>query len=93
MNLDQTGIKYIPVGSWTMEVEGARKVEIAGKDDKCQLKAVFGRSMGDFFPIQLIYQGKTHRCLPYVTSFRLGMRKGCAHSFKEEVRKLLLTPG
>ena len=58
VNWDQTGINYIPVGSWTMEVEGARRVEIAGKDDKHQLTAVFGGSMvGDFLPIQLIYQG------------------------------------
>lgn len=50
-----------------MEVEGARRVEIAGKGDKHQLTAVFGGSMaGDFLPIQLIYQGKTHRCLPQV---------------------------
>ena len=50
-----------------MEVEGARRVEIAGKDDKRQLTAVFGGSMaGDFLPVQLIYQGKTKRCLPQV---------------------------
>ena len=50
-----------------MEVEGARRVEIADKDDKRQLTAVFGGSMvGDFLPIQLIYQGKTHKCHPQV---------------------------
>ena len=67
LNWDQTGINYVPVGSRTMEVEGARRVEIAGKDDKRQLTAVFGGSMaGDFLPVQLIYQGKTKRCLPQV---------------------------
>ena len=45
VNWDQTGINYVPVGSWTMEVEGARRVEIVGKDDKRQLTAVFGGSM------------------------------------------------
>ena len=48
-----------------MEKEGTRRVELAGKDDKQQLTAVFGGSMaGDFLPIQLIYQGKTKRCIP-----------------------------
>ena len=67
INWDQTGINYVPVGSWTMEKEGARRVELAGKDDKHQLTAVFGGSMaGDFLPPQLIYQGKTRRCIPKV---------------------------
>jgi len=34
INWDQTAIQYVPVGSWTMESEGAKKVEIAEKDDK-----------------------------------------------------------
>ena len=34
INWDQTGINYVPVGSWTMEKEGARRVELVGKDDK-----------------------------------------------------------
>ena len=64
---DQTAIQYVPVGSWTMESEGAKRVEIAGKDDKRQITAVFGGSMaGDFLPVQLVYQGKTSRCLPKV---------------------------
>ena len=40
INWKQTGISYIPVGSWTIEREGARRVELAGKDDKRQLTAV-----------------------------------------------------
>lgn len=67
INWDQTGINYVPVDSWTMEKEGARRVELAGKDDKRQLTAVFAGSMtGEFLPPQLIYQGKTHRCIPKV---------------------------
>ena len=34
INWDQTAIYYVPVGSWTMELEGAKRVKIAGKDDK-----------------------------------------------------------
>ena len=45
---------------------GRGRKEIAGKDDKRQLTAVFAGSMsGESLPPQLIYQGKTTRCLPH----------------------------
>ena len=57
INWDQTGIHYVPVGSWTMEKEGSKRVEIIGVDDKRQITAVFaGFLTGDF---QLIYKGTT----------------------------------
>lgn len=40
INLDQTGLNYVPVSQWTMEVEGAKCVQVDGKDDKCQITAV-----------------------------------------------------
>ena len=50
INWDQTAIYYVPIRSWTMELEGAKRVEIAGKDDKRQITAVFAGSMaGDFY--------------------------------------------
>ena len=65
INFDQTGINYVPVTSWTMEQEGAKRVEVVAKDDKRQITAVFAGSFtGDFLPPQLVYQGKTERCLP-----------------------------
>ena len=65
INWDQTGLNYVPVSQWTMAQEGAKRVEIDGKDDKRQITAVFGCSMsGDFLPPQLVYQGKTAKCLP-----------------------------
>ena len=65
INWDQTGIKVVPVSSWTMEQKGARRVEIAGKDDKHQITAVFAATAtGEFLPMQLVYQGKTPACLP-----------------------------
>ena len=68
INWDQTGINYVPVSSWTMEKQGARRVEIVGVDDKQQITAVFSCSMaGDFLPIQVIYKGTTSRCLPSYT--------------------------
>ena len=51
-----------------MEKCGAKRVEIAGLNKKRQLTAVFTCSLtGDFLPPQLIYQGKTKRCLPSVS--------------------------
>ena len=64
-NWDQTGINYVPASNWTMEQVGSNRIVIIGKDDKRQLTAVFGCSMaGEFLPPQLVYQGKTNRCLP-----------------------------
>ena len=65
INWDHTGLKYVPVSSWTMAKEGSKKVPIAGLEDKRQITAVFGVTMeGHFLPPQLIYQGKTVACLP-----------------------------
>ena len=58
INWDQTGLSYVPVSQWTMEEEGAKQIEINGKDDKCQITVVFGCSLiGDYLklPLQLIY--------------------------------------
>ena len=61
------GIKYIPVGSWIMEKEGQKRVQITGIDDKRQITAVFAATKtGSFLPIQVIYKGKTKKCLPSV---------------------------
>ena len=68
INWDQTGIKIVPVSSWMMEKKGAKRVEIAGVDDKRQITAVFAATaVGEFLPIQLIYQGKTPASLPAFT--------------------------
>ena len=63
-NWDQMGISIVPGSSWTMEVKGSKRVEIAGMNDKRQNTAVFcGTLTGEFLPPQLIYQGKTSACL------------------------------
>ncbi len=60
LNWDQTGIKFIPCSSWTMEKRGEKRVEMIGVDDKRQITAVFcGSLIGDFLPVQLIYKGTT----------------------------------
>ena len=65
INWDHTGIHYVPVSNWTMAAEGLKWIEVAGLGDKRQLTAVFGASLaGDFLLPQIIYAGKTPRCLP-----------------------------
>ena len=55
LNWDQTGIKLVPSTSWTMNEQGARRVELMGLSDKRQITAVFcGSLVGAFLPIQLI---------------------------------------
>ena len=66
-NWDHTGIHYVPVSNWTLEKEGAKRIVIAGLDDKRQTTAIFaGNMVGEFLSPQLIYKGKTKACLPSV---------------------------
>lgn len=44
-NWDHTGINYVPVSNWTMEIEGSKKVPIVGLDDKCQITVVFADNL------------------------------------------------
>ena len=65
LNWDQTGIKMVPSSGWTMDRQGAKRVEVSGVNDKRMITAVFcGSLTGDFLPLQLIYKGKTNRCHP-----------------------------
>ena len=63
LNWDQTGIKFVPCSSWTMDQAGSRRVEMIGTNDKRQITVVFcGTLMDDFLHLQLIYKGNTLRC-------------------------------
>ena len=65
VNWDQMGIKIVPVSSWTMAKGEARRVEIAGADDKRQIMTVFAATpTGNFLPPQVIYVGRTPAFLP-----------------------------
>lgn len=66
INWDHTGLNYVPVSSWTMAPEGATRVEITGVDDKRQITAVFAGTLSGSFLPQIIYKGKTQKCLPTV---------------------------
>ena len=68
INWDHTGINYVPTSNWTMAEEGSSRVEIIGLGDKRQITAVLACTLsGKFLPPQVIYSGKTSRCLPTVS--------------------------
>ena len=65
INLDQTPTKYVPVGRTTLAKKNSKTVTIKGSTDKRTITATFAISIrGDFLPMQLIYGGKTKKCLP-----------------------------
>ena len=56
---------YHTFHKYTFNIKGAKNVPVKGIDDKRQITATFAVSaVGDFLPMQLIYVGKTKRCLP-----------------------------
>lgn len=70
MNWNQTGLHLVPSGNWTLEKEGASRVEVVGQDDKRMITATFATTLvRTFLPIQLLYTGKTPRCHSYYTGF------------------------
>jgi len=70
LNFDQTPLPYICSTKHTLEVQGTKNVPIVGKGKKKQITGTFTISMsGTFLPMQLIYQGKTNRCLPKNANF------------------------
>ena len=65
LNWDQTGVKIVPTSCWTMNVSGAKRVEVTGLSDKRMITLVFcGSAVGEFLPPQIIYKGKTKCCHP-----------------------------
>ena len=65
LNIDLTPLAYVSPGKFTFAPKGSTTVPIKWVDDKRQITATSGCSaVGDFLPLQLIYAGKTRRCLP-----------------------------
>lgn len=68
INMDQTGVHLVPAASWTYAARGEKTVAIIGAEDKRQITACIASSLhGDMLPLQLIFAGKTARCLPDAT--------------------------
>ena len=65
VNIDQTPLSYVSPGKYTFDLKGSKTVPVKGIDDKRQITATFAISLsGEFLPLQVIYEGKTKRCLP-----------------------------
>ena len=65
INIDQTPLKYVPVGNETLAPRGETSVTIEGSADKRSITGVFAISLhGEFLPMRLIYGGKTSQSLP-----------------------------
>ena len=70
INFDQTPLPYVITGNSTLNKKGSKSVPLQGKGKKKQITRTFAVSMtGDFLPMQLIYKGKTPRCLPKDVEF------------------------
>ena len=65
LNLDQTPLKYVPVGNETMALSDSQSVTIEGNSDKRCITGTFAITIHDeFLPVHLIYKGKTMQSLP-----------------------------
>ena len=65
ISLDQTPTKCVLVGRTTLAKKNTKTVPIKGSSDKRTITATFAVSLQwDFLPMQLIYGGKTRKCLP-----------------------------
>ena len=70
LNFDQTPLPYVCSANHTLDIRGSKSVPIVGKGKKKQITGTFTVSMeGTFLPMQLIYAGKTQRCLPKHVEF------------------------
>ena len=65
INLDQMPTKYVAVGQTTLAKENTKTVSIKGSSDKRTITAKFAISFHrNFLLLQLIYIGKTRKCIP-----------------------------
>jgi hypothetical protein len=65
LNTDQTGVQLVPNATYQRAPCGAKSVSCNGSGEKRQITAnPTTAADGTSLPLQLIYQGKTQRCLP-----------------------------
>ena len=68
IKLDQTSSKFVPGCNKTLVKKGYKSVPIAGSTDKRMVTSTFSITFtGEFLPIQLIYGGKTTKCIRAVS--------------------------
>ena len=65
LNRDQTPSKFVAASKVIMAEQGSKHVAIAGGSDKRCITLIVTESVsGKLLPLQVIYKGKTGRCLP-----------------------------
>ena len=80
INWDHTRINDVPVSSWTMDEEGKKRVEISGLNDERLITMVLAVTKnGHYLSPQVIYAGKTSKCLPKV-KFLTGWHITCTEN-------------
>lgn len=58
MNVDETGVNIVPVGNWTVDLEGNKQVKTTGLDDKRQITVTLAcTASGVLLDPQVIYEG------------------------------------
>ena len=71
LNIDQTPLKYVPVGNETMAAKGEHSMTVEGKGNKRSIIGTFAISFeGNFLPVQLIYGGRAKQSLPSCLNFQ-----------------------
>ena len=73
INFDQTPLSYVCTRDHTLHFKGDSSVPLKGKGKTKQITGTFAVSKsGLFLPMQIIYEGKTTRCLPKNVEFPEG---------------------
>ena len=73
VTLDQTPSKYVEVSKTTMAPRNAKHVAVTNTNDKRAITITLSITLsGEILPYQLIYGGKTKRCLPAQDLFPKG---------------------
>uniref|UniRef100_A0A1X7TEK1 DDE-1 domain-containing protein n=1 Tax=Amphimedon queenslandica TaxID=400682 RepID=A0A1X7TEK1_AMPQE len=67
INWDQTGLKIVPTGEWTMNLARDKIVPVGKSADKREITAVLAATAtGKYLPPQLLFMGTTTKCHPVV---------------------------
>lgn len=89
-NFDQTPLPYVCSSGHTLHEKGAKSVPIVGKGIKKQITGTFTVSKSvNFLPVQIIYKGKTDRCLPKGVDFPEGFDITCTPNHWSNEEKVM----
>ena len=71
LNWDQTAMKIVPAGKWTMDKKGSKHVKVVAIDDKRMITAVFANSLsGNFYQFNLYTRAPHRNVSPKMCLFR-----------------------